>query len=808
MSPKIRHTIIKATLAASLSWAVCAVAPAGDLVQVRVGEKGLQSLTYKGVEYCDPSGAGAVGFTGAGTSLTAAKPEDAARFVTTPTAVSVKDNTVTQTYPWGTLVVAYEAKGADLNVAATLNNTSGAGLNGWKLNVFQLNDRIVFRGGGGTFGFSDEMQWSHYYEQTAGARAPYDHYPQQHPHVYWWVDRAPPFETTPVKVMFADLTGCWDTGVARLKTDGGDRWPVSVAATSWEMAPAGSVLSDTRHVAIRFRDRAPDDVALMEKNRQRVKDIEKQIAAAQAKLKEAQVNQELGLLQASEVQAVEQALAARRAEWTNANWTAQSEGRGPMPSALEVCADGYEAWGRYNYRESVWTDRRPIGAFFGCPDGRGSPTNPNGWFKDPAVDTTTPAGREAFAKRLLAHMDVVIDVLKRADAQGLIWWDVEGARQPHPITYIGDPRVLDPAHPAHKSFAPELDTPVEYKGQRMMVVDACFQKLKDAGLKTGLTIRPQQLTFAEPIPVEDARKRVQAAEAQVTAAQAKLKAAREEPEVIALGDERGIEAAEKELAARQADLAGARAQLKLAEMGPQPSGQAYPAQGDAEILPKARYAHDRWGCTLFYVDSISGVFGYWWIDKAARELQDCLFMPEWATPRTYRCSAQFSYTPMTGYTRGVPEELRAAWPDAFCAMANLQYGNANTLADLLIAVKRGNLPVFDCFYPNVGAADAIREVYRKAGTRHAPRAADQKAAVAPDQPLRLTLAATDEDGEAVTFVILAQPAHGTLSGFDAKAGTVIYTPAKGYTGRDGFTYKAVDASGLNSNRGHVTVEVK
>ena len=195
-------------------------------------------------------------------------------------------------------------------------------------------------------------------------------------------------------------------------------------------------------------------------------------------------------------------------------------------------------------------------------------------------------------------------------------------------------------------------------------------------------------------------------------------------------------------------------------------------------------------------------------EEAARELKDCLFLPEWATPRTYRCSAQFSYTPMTGYTRGVPEEIRAAWPDAFCAMGNLDLRDPGPLNDLLIAVKRGNLPVFDCFYPNTGAADAIREVYAKAGTRHAPRAVDQTVTAAPDQAARITLAATDKDGESLTFQILSQPSRGTLTGPDAKAGTVTYTPARGQTGLDTFTFKAADASGLNSNRGKVTIMVK
>ena len=682
-----------------------AAAAAADLVQIKVGERGLESLTYRGVEYCDPAGAGALGFTGAGAMPRAAKKEDDAGFVTAPVSAKVEGTTVTQAYPWGTLVVAYEAKGADLTVTATLRNTSGKGLEGWRANVCQLNDRIVFRGGGDPHDNSIHMQWCHYYELNAGLRKPYEHLTQQYPHVYWWVDFAAPFDKQNVKVMFADLTGTWDTGVNRIKTDQGDRWPVFVAAMAWEMAKPDQVQQNTVKVAIRFRDQ---DVALRPA-------VEQLYQQAQA------------------VKGPEQAAA-----WRAFNAAFEKS----MPSALEVCADGYEAWGRSNGREVTWTDRRPIGTYFGCRDGVTSAKNPNGWFKDPkGVDTTTPEGCQAFAKRLLAEIDSTIGILKQAGAQGVIWYDIEGQHYPQPLTYVGDPRVLDSKHPHYKAFAPELNTPVEYNGETMPVVDACFRKFKDAGFKTGLTIRPQVITYVGAIP----------------------------------------------------------------------DGQSY-ENGGKETLPKARYAHDRWGCTLFYVDSISGVFGYWSMDEAAHALPDCLFLPEWATARSFRCSNQQSVTGLTGYRQGVPLEIQAAWPDAFVAMVHLNFAemarNEAARADLVTAVKRGNLPGFDCFYNNTDAITVIKDVYAKTGVRHVPLAKDQKVSTAPDQPVAITLRATDEDGDALTFAILGPPAHGILSAFDAKKGTVTYTPSQGWKGTDSLTLKAVDSTGLNSNRGRVTVEVK
>jgi len=131
------------------------------------------------------------------------------------------------------------------------------------------------------------------------------------------------------------------------------------------------------------------------------------------------------------------------------------------------------------------------------------------------------------------------------------------------------------------------------------------------------------------------------------------------------------------------------------------------------------------------------VWGYWAMDEAARALPDCLFLPEWATARSFRCSNQLSITGITGYHRGVPREIQAAWPDAFVAMFHLDYGgmaagkNEAAREDLVTAVKRGNLPVFDCFYNNTDAIKVIRDVYAETGVKHALRTQDQNVSTPP-----------------------------------------------------------------------------
>lgn len=60
-----------------------------------------------------------------------------------------------------------------------------------------------------------------------------------------------------------------------------------------------------------------------------------------------------------------------------------------------------------------------------------------------------------------------------------------------------------------------------------------------------------------------------------------------------------------------------------------------------------------------------------------------------------------------------------------------------------------------------------------------------------DAGVSITLTGSDVDGDTLTFNVLTQPAHGTLSGTPPN---LLYTPATNYHGSDSFTYEASDAS--------------
>lgn len=738
-------------LLASALFCICGFAAQADeqkQVSIKVSEKGLESLKYDGVEYCEPSDCGVLGFNKRpGTEGDKVSPpcvldtkKSKEPFSQEPLSSAVTDSTVTKTYPWGTLVATYVVKGADLYVIATITNSSKIPIGWWKANLLQLNSRLVFDNkpwnAAIPYGYTPDMHWDYRYAMWGVECDQYATWNFSDPHVYWWVDRAAPFDKAPVRIMFADLDPKWQTGVYHVKTDKGDAWPVvgSADGDPGETVRLAPGQSDTVHIAIRFRTKLPDDVSVVEKNRAKLQVVEEKVKAAQARLKSEEEEVESGLMEASAADASKKVLAALQTDLEKTRVEYATVGVGALPSALEVCADGYEAFGRAFPRTVRWTDRRPIGTYFSCRGERASATNPNKWFNDTKIDTITPEGREAFATRLLAEIDATIATLNEVGGQGVIWWDVEGARNPHPITYIGDPRVLDPAHPQHDKYAPELDTQVKYKGQQMKLVDACFKKWQDAGLKTGVTIRPQTLDWKD-----------------------------DSPHQISTDDPGSL------------------------------------------LCEKATYARERWGCTIFYVDSVSDFFGSWMLEKTVGKYPDILMMPEWGRTRSYRHGSSFSYTKFTGFMRGVPAEMQACWPDAFCCMGNFDY--EKNYEDALYAVKHGNVQVFNCWY-NGPEAKKIKQIYQTTGVKHIPQAEDQKVTVAPETSAQITFKTTDEDGDSVTFSILGYPAHGTLDKFDSKKGTATYTPDNGYTGEDVFTFKATDSTGLNSNRGTVTITVK
>jgi trimeric autotransporter adhesin len=85
----------------------------------------------------------------------------------------------------------------------------------------------------------------------------------------------------------------------------------------------------------------------------------------------------------------------------------------------------------------------------------------------------------------------------------------------------------------------------------------------------------------------------------------------------------------------------------------------------------------------------------------------------------------------------------------------------------------------------------------------APKADGQVVTAKQGSPKHLTLTASDDDGDLLTFHITKQPNHGTLSG---QPPDVTYTSDPAYLGNDKFSFKANDGD-ADSNAAQVSIDV-
>ncbi len=154
----------------------------------------------------------------------------------------------------------------------------------------------------------------------------------------------------------------------------------------------------------------------------------------------------------------------------------------------EVLGDLFERFIAGHLSTLNWADRRPIGQLVlaSAHAAKGASTNPRGWFDDPKLDIGSDFGKANFHHRLGEYADRAIDVCRRVGCQGVIVWDVEGQEFEHPTSYAGDPTQLE-------KLAPEMH----------LEADRFFKSFRDAGLRVGVTVRPQNLITTKKPPVQE-----------------------------------------------------------------------------------------------------------------------------------------------------------------------------------------------------------------------------------------------------------------------------------------------------------------
>jgi hypothetical protein len=139
------------------------------------------------------------------------------------------------------------------------------------------------------------------------------------------------------------------------------------------------------------------------------------------------------------------------------------------------------------------------------------------------------------------------------------------------------------------------------------------------------------------------------------------------------------------------------------------------------LIRKARYAHDRWGATLFYIDSnvdpTTGELLPTSVMQTLYEaLPDCLFIPEHSDTGYYAVSAPF--LELRNGETSTPAQVLACNPNAFGVIYTTTEGGCDDAAirDLLAqSVQRGDLLLFNAWYMN-SAVTAVGDIYNAAAS--------------------------------------------------------------------------------------------
>jgi subtilisin family serine protease len=159
----------------------------------------------------------------------------------------------------------------------------------------------------------------------------------------------------------------------------------------------------------------------------------------------------------------------------------------------------------------------------------------------------------------------------------------------------------------------------------------------------------------------------------------------------------------------------------------------------------------------------------------------------------------------TAVTLGATDTENAAL--SYTIVAAPAHGTLSGLAPALIYSPAVNYSGTDSFTFKVsdGVVDSNLATVSISvtGVNDAPVAADQMVMTAEDAAAAIALGAADSEGTALIYAIVAQPAHGTLSGL---APALTYAPAANYSGPDSFTFKVSDGL-VDSNLATVSISV-
>lgn len=374
-------------------------------------------------------------------------------------------------------------------------------------------------------------------------------------------------------------------------------------------------------------------------------------------------------------------------------------------------------------------DRRPVARMFlsnAPPPGGHPPTNPRGWINLPAgTDVRTEAGRAAFRNQILSTADALIANMTLARAQGVIVWDIEGQEFPHMTSYVCAPHL-------YAERAPEMAWRATPGGPT--VADEFFARLRNAGFKVGVCLRPQDFRCA----------------------------------------------------------AGNCEQIEIADPW-------------AQITTRVQFAAQRWGVTLYYVDSNVHA-DYGWPIPARRLFGPALaaqpsavFLGEWQDHSYYAVGGPYDATvfdTVTGTGTVLP------YAAAFGAIVPGDTPTGTPMQTLrpqyLAAMRRGDVLLFDGWFASETLA-LVRSIAEEVGARPTVTLQSPSAGAVVPLGVALPMRADAADGDG-SIARIEYYSAGLKIG-EATAAPWTFTWPQPWPGAHLITAIAIDNAG---NRGFAT----
>jgi hypothetical protein len=298
--------------------------------------------------------------------------------------------------------------------------------------------------------------------------------------------------------------------------------------------------------------------------------------------------------------------------------------------------------------------------------------NPRRWMvvNGGRFDITTPEGKMRFRQGVLKWADNGVKVHLQVGAQGMVTWDIEGQEYPS-ARFYGEPHLVG-------KLAPEMEEEVQVevmedgqpKTMKMPLVDAYFRKFRDAGLRTGVCLRPQEVGFRP----------------------------NGHPYQAAISGDDAYQDIKEDL-----EYAKKRWGCTLFYL-------------DSTVDYKAKSPLEP---ELF--------------ERLQQEHPDVLLMPENQALRYYTCSAPLDSMVHHGVS-GTAPRIQALWPESFSVLmanegtrvlgqANTPEARAERRAQLLDGVARGDILMFTGWYMNKGVEEIMSIYYdvRPSGWRRSSR---------------------------------------------------------------------------------------